>query len=783
MKTLARLLIVSASLLGAYLIILACAGGDWDEEVAKISFFSQKMLIDKPADTTFTPLFRRITQPFYGNQLGDYNNIRLFTDKNLEEWTAHFQGELPASEIRWILYQSTLEEIDHMILYSKDNNYGKMPGKLKGKVLFRLKDQAKAREFLYYTGFARRCEKVAAAETNEWGYYDDQGASNEDGKYLADLLQAAGKMMETPKSDFVKERYRFQIIRLLYQQANQYAGSYQECIRYFENCQSDFKVSNQMRYRALGYVAAAYRKLEKFAEANLLYARIYDNCPEMRTVAQFSFRPMEEADFRQSLSLAKNAREKAALWHLLGIYGDELRAMKEIYAIDPASDLLNLLLVRNVSKLEEKMLPENDFWYDYLRWDNGVNPDNEGHRYQMNPQGIERENFDFIKKATDANNTDKPFLWNFSTGYLCLVKGDFPTSRAYFSKARSQAGQDQLKLDQLRIMDILTRITEPKTITPAVETALAADYQWLNENEGLEYEEQMKKEEAKTFLFKTFSQKYLRQGDTLKAVLCVPYCVEGFYYDDAKLAAMAAWLLREDKSPFERALQDHYPFKPKDIYEVQAIRLAYRGDIDGAIAKFDQYGAGETVLLGNPFNIHINDCHDCDHEAKQWRKFTKLDFMREVKLMEGIVAQKPSTSDYFLLANAYYNMTYFGNARVFYSSAISDYDTHGLFYFPFSENADWQTANGYNRFIFDCSKAEKYYLLAANSTDDREMKAKCLFMAAKCEQNDFFCFKDAGDRRDFKAGKYFKMLKSDYRDTKYYKEILKECGYFRKFNT
>ncbi|MGC5209819.1 hypothetical protein, partial [Escherichia coli] len=45
--------------------------------------------------------------------------------------------------------------------------------------------------------------------------------------------------------------------------------------------------------------------------------------------------------------------EKTVLWQLLGIYADGLAAIDQIVALDPKSDLLPLLLVREVNKAEE----------------------------------------------------------------------------------------------------------------------------------------------------------------------------------------------------------------------------------------------------------------------------------------------------------------------------------------------------------------------------------------------------------------------------------------------
>ncbi len=90
----------------------------------------------------------------------------------------------------------------------------------------------------------------------------------------------------------------------------------------------------------MGYAAGAFYKMKNFGESNYLYSLIYDKYPEMRNTAYFGFAPREESDLMESLKLAKTDREKEIIWQLVGIYTDPLRGMKEIYKLDPKSDLL-----------------------------------------------------------------------------------------------------------------------------------------------------------------------------------------------------------------------------------------------------------------------------------------------------------------------------------------------------------------------------------------------------------------------------------------------------------
>ena len=58
-------------------------------------------------------------------------------------------------------------------------------------------------------------------------------------------------------------------------------------------------------------------------------------------------------------------------------------------------------------------------------------------------------------------------------------------------------------------------------------------------------------------------------------------------------------------------------------------------------------------------------------------------------------------------------------------------------------------------------------------------------MAAKCEQNKYYLSHDYEEgNANGRKGKYrtfFHKIKSDYSNTQYYKQAIKECGYFKYF--
>ena len=132
----------------------------------------------------------------------------------------------------------------------------------------------------------------------------------------------------------------------------------------------------------------------------------------------------------------------------------------------------------------------------------------------------------------------------------------------------------------------------------------------------------------------------------------------------------------------------------------------------------------------------------------------------------------------FLYANALYNMTYFGNGRFIASTPISWMDND----YP----DDVKEEAKIYKYYYNCSEALAYYNKARSISTDKEFAAKCAWAAAKCEHN----LKLTGglpwqteSAGDFEAGTYFLEMRNNYAGTKYYKEVLNECGYFCTYIT
>jgi len=130
-------------------------------------------------------------------------------------------------------------------------------------------------------------------------------------------------------------------------------------------------------------------------------------------------------------------------------------------------------------------------------------------------------------------------------------------------------------------------------------------------------------------------------------------------------------------------------------------------------------------------------------------------------------------------------MTYYGHAwrLVQYGRSGSD-----GYYIP-------NDATGFQKEYYGCFKAKEYFEKAMNTSSDKNFKARCLFMMAKCVQKNIRQpqYGDFGDQyikydaaKDdyfnlFKTNKYFPQLVKEYSNTAFYKEAYNSCSYLRDF--
>ncbi|MCC6369371.1 MAG: hypothetical protein IT236_00055 [Bacteroidia bacterium] len=722
-----QLLIALISLLtGGAITVWACAGGDWSG--VEGSMFTPE-IINQPQ---FNPFFRNMETPFY-NGYDDRHEEELAL-KNVNDWKNYLGKNVTDYDVSFWLYKSSLKQIDSMIFFLKGAKPVKPVNGI-GSSLAACLDATKAKAFLYFVGFAKRNETFAPPKIEYW---EEKKAPSP--ITTADKQIVGGLAFYNGAKDvFLKERYAFQLVRLYF-----YTGKFSSAITFYNQSEKYFTSSHNLKWRALGYKAASLYKLQRYSESNYLYSKIYDQFPAYKQSAYLSFHPQAENEWPATLSLATNAHEKEVLWQLQGLYANSITAMREILKLNSKSEFVDLLLVRAV-KIEEEKFSE---YYG----DPGSSPK------------VDDKLIAFLNEASEKDYGHSPAAWDLAAAYLNYLKGDFSTGDKQLAKAKNKCTGYLLSM-QYNITALSGKLARVKKLDKAAEDDLSPEVKVLLSNL-----KQRDKDLRTGAMFNVLQNKlwklYQQNGEWEKAEAIWPGQQAGRFDSIVNIKKMITYFDTPKHSEIEKSFAATNALSKEDYLDLLAIRLTQKGQLDEAATLLGTITNRERTLSADPFVIHIKDCHDCDFEHFSGTRHSIKSLVNELINLRIKAKEKPADAaqNYFLLANAFYNITYFGNARDFNSSRYYS----GFYIYPDT------VINGVNSDL-----ALHYYLLAKEKSKNPEFRATCAFMISKCELNRYYANNGVEYGGDFKAGKHFDSLRLNYSKTKYYAEVIKECNYFR----
>ena len=738
--------------------LIFCAFSGYEDADYIASFFSPEVSNKGNA----SPFFRSLQFYYKDPSIFDTNE---FTEVNVREWKGFFDNKVSEDDLRLLLYtDSNTGYIDTLIFFAKDPKYPISTAWRKNSING-VADMHKRLEFLYYLGFAKRCEPYVTTPA-QIGWDEKPNAEETRAKAARkELLDKGPKLTASLHIPFVRQRAHFQMVRLLFMNAE-----YEQCSRYMDEHRReiDSAGTSVIRFRTLSYGATALYRQKEYAKANYLFSLIFDQMPYMRKTAMFYFHPMEEKDWQQSLAMAKTSHERSVMWAMTGIKEtDEMRAIEEIYKVEPSSELLDLLLVRLVNVAEEPYL-ETKYKLQVSAWGG----DNDS-------MASMKKELESIKGMMDDTRLHNRPLWYLSAGYLAQMEGRYAEANADYDKACKLAPADSLVAQQAHVLHIVANAELTTVLDTKRENELLADLKWLT----LPHNPIIRTSAAYDAVRKIISKLYLKQNDPIMSHLAAGFSTD-FYLQDSNTYKMLAFFDKPNKRPMEEHFRTIYEKSKPEIIYFLGLEELYRGHLIAAKEKCMISSVVGDSLPADPFLIHIRDCHDCDHAAKQKVKYTRLTFLNRMIDLERQAQSndKKSAQAYFDLADGYYNITYFGNCRMFYENAITS--TTGEFSSEHWNPSGKVDVPQYAPDVFNCALALQNYLKAREASSDKEFKAKCTYMAAKCERNmstqALLKYEEGqtsfNDGVDF--GKYFMELKANYSNTAYEKEVIRECSYF-----
>ncbi|XZF14549.1 hypothetical protein ACTHGU_00280 [Chitinophagaceae bacterium MMS25-I14] len=759
------------------------------------SFFSNNVLNEKP----YTPFFYTANLKYYDEwyEADTSNNL---PDQNIAEWRSYTGNTVPEADLDSFVYKYPYSELSGLYYNIEKAKPLQVSQAMASNAFTKWFIANKDLEALGYLMYAKQCEPQAAGG-DYW-----QPVQRDTAK-LGRLERNGLKLHAAAKKDFFKWRYAYQVLRMAF-----YGGdSYENTITLYDKLIGNATADNIMYPRCLSLKAGALYHSGHKAEAAYLYSKVFDKSDEIKKTTYISYDWSRDSTSEEDiLGFCKNDHEKAVLYVMEGLhnYDNGLELMQKAYRLDPGVHGLNVLMTREINKLEErymqdKLMQERNLnasvYYYYYNYsfntynDASTNKDSTARVFKnyLNRLGDFAGKLAQDKKA--ANNT----FWNLSAAYISFMLDDAKACGKYLAKAE-KAGMTDRERDQHDIIHLLYTMKSNPELNAKTEAKILPELQWLDNRAAKNHAFQKPYRDLMMTLLVT---PYLKQRDTVKAIYCLARAVRddkgGFSVSSDftdipgallekmntdKLRTVEDFCRKNNKTPYEQWLTKNTPYDLNVLYELEGTKYIRDYNFRDAAATLKKVSSG-LFELPNAFAAYTRD--QLEYEDQDSVKiYTKLSYAEKMlALQQKLEADPKDANAAFDYATGLYSISYYGkahNAWTYYRGT-----TDGLAYY---NSKDRQALPAAAREFYEVKTAEKYFLQAYQNSRNAEFKAKALWMAAKCwqkrcpEQNsNDNSSKDDPYYKYSQTNPYYSQLKTEAGKTKYYNEVWNTCSYFKDY--
>lgn len=714
----------------------------------------------------------------------DFSNIWSSPDysgDNLQDWLSFFRNDVGKEALERVLTGRYTEnygqvERDALIRSVLFQGSGLPPGQVKA-----------SQDYLL---LALEIEKLADRPAQSWNYEPDT-LSRQDAAALIGRLETALKQERHP---FLRERYAFQLVKSF-----RHNGQPEKAVEAFNTHFKNDGPKSLIYYWALDHLAGLQLQQGDKARGFYNFLTVFRECRSRRHSAYYSFSIPSQEVWEDTYALCEDPADKA-LMHFLrgskeGVLG--LHDAEQVFSLSGNHEWLRLLLAREINKLEslnlaffndkpiETLLQNLETGGSLLR--NQEHADYAGRLLQ------------FV--STVYYNYRGDHFWGAAKAYLEFLLGRFDAAQATLADNEEMKGPyEKVK----REIELALFILERDAFTAEEEDHIAGEIiEVFDDGQASFYTDRNNEE----FILDLLAYKARQRGDALMAGFLGRALLTDLKVDPrmSRVDSLLDFIRRPGHTALELLALKHYagnrePWEPYRENPVALLNTIKAGvlDIKGvllmrdparleeALAIFEALPEGyDFPLEHNPFNMSIDDCvWDCP--PRTTTSYTRNSFIKKLIEVRKIAWNTQSATDYYLLGNAYYNMSYFGPAYY-----VMNYFRSGSYY------------TGY----YDNTQALEYYKKAIEYAPDRESAARYCFMAAKAEQNLFFKqmtenlpegqywrgkytiddwdpegyvqFHKDIERSGYR--KYFERLRNEYQDTEYYRRAVQECKYLEYY--
>ncbi len=705
-----------------------------------------------------------------------------YVDPNIKLWFDYCRGKVDLSSVNDAVYVLRVSELDEhsqnaMIQY-----------------LFQRKDN----DALNYLRFAKNCEYFNSWQDDPWERETFSSQTKRE-----ELLNRAIQLSEKVKNKDLKRRYTFLAIRLAW-----YNHNYDQIKSLFAT-----RFENAQHKDILYYWSLYFKSFteEDRALANFELAQVFANAADKRFVCHQQYSRSIPID--QALSFAKTNEERANVYLLAAIekYDKALPYIQKVYELNPAADGLSFLLLREMNKIEDFVLTPSytlfqpslsyDFWSAEGQDSSALQTLHRAERDRLYAKEVLR----FVN-SVNHRKTEHAFFWQSCKAYLNFITRDYNTCLSLVNQLEKSA-PDATLFNQLQIIKALAltaRQPKGKALIPSeVQTILLANQkngQFIFAI-GKELENLGNVTDAALLYSKLISmtyQEYTAYGrNTIywrimqnKGNTYSDYYTDYFDYIDAVYSPEQTQSLIDDIQKNKNVGDDFFKFKYENVkeqvsrlYDLLGTKYIRQNKLQSALVAFEK--------AGNPYWNRAYTPWDDQTKTVDQNPFYTLKYtppfivpcdtirLNKYSITKQLInylnlAEDRNEKDrdyyYFLVANAYFNMSHAGNVTMM--RRIGRWSSYRLS--AIEDEPEFRQSN----------LAKKYYLLANQYAQTDKFRALCLRMAALCEKHklEYTYIEDGkgySNHTDLGANKYYEDLQSNYPD--FFDELTSNCNSFQSY--
>jgi len=744
-------------------------GGYFDQDAFFYNLFNQENISQK----AFYPFLRTNEDVFYESMPKEYL-------QNIQEWYAYFD-------------QRYTKENLVKIVFGKQEELSKLKS-----------SNTKVVSAKKYLEFAKKCEQVtlSAEPYHYWGW--DYKALVKKRQNKAPKLITEGRVLyQKEQQEAVKLRYAYQLVRLY-----RYSHRFNEALDFFNNEVSSIPTKNEIYYYILDQIAGCYYKLKDYEKAAYLFLKVFDKSIDKKQSAftSYKFCTYKNAEGK---SLFKTDEDKANQIFITAIrkFSDTMQDLNDISYLGVSEDKQELLVMRIINNLERSIL-RIDF---------------EKPIFKKEKSTLEELNeLDVFVDAKIKSNPSNIDFWKLVDVYISFLYQNFEQATEKLKSITTQKFKDQKE----RLSHVLEVFSWDK-VTPEREEWLGEIF--TKEGDGTSMldicnsrnDHKRIKCNFKSIIVEQLSHLYLKEHQIVKSFLLHNNLS---YINDISSHELADGLLafaeKKNKNVFEK-LMLKYSAKNglqnsnviETIRKAKGLMYFRSGDINKAISYFSP--SEEKNIPPTVFSNNVVECFDCDplyvmeDEVFKASAYSFLNTkMNTYDLLSNLQELERMTEDesikewkrklaYYLLGNYFFNVSNTGYYRTIVypgRSTYYNYDFGGAslkladiinkkstYSFP-----NYGYGNTYNGLA---NKAKYYYEETIALSTDNELNARCAYMVAKCELNEYYNNGYKGRYSGYDGSAFgefensgFEALKTKYRNTNFYERIESRCNFFRQYD-